>query len=185
MPCARDRMGFNLSDSNRIGRTLPPPVGDVLAATQKPFDCRIVPPMSSRRCRPHGVRLTLARWEDIASTCRGRPGRTTDAALPPDRAVNVVPLMPTTWCSSLVDLIAIWRAIVKPQPLVKYPREETMFEPATIPTLSGIRITLRAFTLSDAPIVQDHLSRPEIAPWTLNMPYPYPDGAAEAWILKQ
>lgn len=52
----------------------------------------------------------------------------------------------------------------------------------SIPTLHGERITLRPFTLDDAPAVYAHLASPEIASTTLNIIYPYPQGAAESWI---
>lgn len=56
----------------------------------------------------------------------------------------------------------------------------------TIPVLtteSG-RFVLRPFTLDDAPDVQTHLSDPRIAPWTLNIPHPYPEGGAAGWISR-
>lgn len=52
----------------------------------------------------------------------------------------------------------------------------------SIPALHGERITLRPFTLDDAPAVYSHLSTPEIASTTANIDYPYPQGAAESWI---
>lgn len=50
------------------------------------------------------------------------------------------------------------------------------------PTLSGARILLRPFTLGDAPAVQSLAGAREIAATTLNVPHPYKDGMAEAWI---
>ena len=50
-----------------------------------------------------------------------------------------------------------------------------------LPTRSG-RFVLRPFTLADAPDVHEHLNDPRIAPWTANIEYPYPEGAAEGWI---
>lgn len=50
------------------------------------------------------------------------------------------------------------------------------------PTLSGARILLRPFTLGDAPAVQALAGAREIAATTLNVPHPYENGMAEAWI---
>lgn len=52
----------------------------------------------------------------------------------------------------------------------------------TIPTLTSERLTLRPFTIDDAGRIRELLDTPEIADTTLNVPYPYPDGAAEGWI---
>ncbi|MEK6371707.1 MAG: GNAT family N-acetyltransferase [Acidobacteriota bacterium] len=46
------------------------------------------------------------------------------------------------------------------------------------------RLVLRPFTLADAPAVQRLAGAREIALNTLLIPYPYPEGAAEAWISK-
>lgn len=46
------------------------------------------------------------------------------------------------------------------------------------------RLVLRPFTLADAPAVQRFAGAREVALNTLLIPYPYPDGAAEAWISK-
>ncbi len=51
-----------------------------------------------------------------------------------------------------------------------------------IPTLRAKRVTLSPFTLDDAPVVQQYAGAPEVARTTLNVPHPYPDGAAEIWI---
>jgi ribosomal-protein-alanine N-acetyltransferase len=56
-----------------------------------------------------------------------------------------------------------------------------MTNPLSIPSLRGERITLRPFTMDDAPAVYDYLATPEIAS-TTHVPYPYPAGAAERWI---
>jgi ribosomal-protein-alanine N-acetyltransferase len=44
------------------------------------------------------------------------------------------------------------------------------------------RLLLRPLTLSDAPVIQELASHPDVAATTLNIPHPYPDGAAEAFI---
>ena len=44
------------------------------------------------------------------------------------------------------------------------------------------RLTLRPFTLDDAPAVQALASAYEVALNTLMIPHPYPDGAAAEWI---
>ncbi len=50
------------------------------------------------------------------------------------------------------------------------------------PTLRTDRLALRPFALSDAPAVQQLAGAIEIAEMTLNVPHPYEDGMAEAWI---
>lgn len=49
-------------------------------------------------------------------------------------------------------------------------------------TLRTERLTLRPFTLDDAPAVQQLASAREVALNTLMIPHPYPEGAAEQWI---
>lgn len=50
------------------------------------------------------------------------------------------------------------------------------------PTLQTQRLVLRPFTLADAPDVQHLAGAREIAATTTNIPHPYEDGVAEAFI---
>ncbi|MBA7486704.1 Spermidine N(1)-acetyltransferase [subsurface metagenome] len=50
------------------------------------------------------------------------------------------------------------------------------------PVLVTDRLLLRPFTLADAPEVQRLAGDYEVASRTLEIPYPYSDGVAEAWI---
>ena len=51
-----------------------------------------------------------------------------------------------------------------------------------LPTLETKRLRLRPFTLDDAPVLQRLVGEREIADTTLNIPHPYENGMAEAWI---
>lgn len=53
------------------------------------------------------------------------------------------------------------------------------------PSLTTARLTLRPFTLFDAPATQPLAGSIEVARYTTNMPHPYLDGMAEAWITDQ
>lgn len=52
----------------------------------------------------------------------------------------------------------------------------------SVPTLHTARLVLRPFRADDAFAVQRQLSEWEVASTTAAIPYPYPAGAAEAWI---
>ncbi len=64
-------------------------------------------------------------------------------------------------------------------------RDEKTKLPEAQPLLHGKQLTLRPFSLSDAPRVQLLAGAEAIAETTLNIPHPYLDGMAEAWIGNQ
>jgi [ribosomal protein S5]-alanine N-acetyltransferase len=53
------------------------------------------------------------------------------------------------------------------------------------PLLPSARLVLRPFSTADAPVVHKLVQEREIASTTLNIPHPYEDGMAEAWIATQ
>ena len=57
-----------------------------------------------------------------------------------------------------------------------------MVRPLPQPTLETERLWLRPFSLADAGTVQGLAGAREVATTTLNIPHPYDDGMAEAWI---
>ncbi len=54
--------------------------------------------------------------------------------------------------------------------------------PLEQPLLQTPRLVLRPFELTDGPAVRRLAGAWEIADTTLNLPHPYPEGAAEEWI---
>jgi [ribosomal protein S5]-alanine N-acetyltransferase len=62
---------------------------------------------------------------------------------------------------------------------VKSPRQ---LNAGAQPLLRTLRLILRAFTLADAPAVQQLAGDPEVSATALDLPHPFEDGMAEAWI---
>ena len=54
--------------------------------------------------------------------------------------------------------------------------------PSDQPTLYTDRLVLRPFSLEDAPVVRRLAGERDVASTTINIPHPYEDGMAEAWI---
>jgi len=57
--------------------------------------------------------------------------------------------------------------------------------PSIQPTLQTVRLIVRPMTEADAPAVQALARDRDVAFTTLNVPHPYPDGAAAGWIRTQ
>jgi ribosomal-protein-alanine N-acetyltransferase len=62
------------------------------------------------------------------------------------------------------------------------PRSGTCIVDTKQPLLSSARLVLRPLSAADAPIVHKLVQERQIASTTLNIPHPYEDGMAEAWI---
>lgn len=51
-----------------------------------------------------------------------------------------------------------------------------------VPILQTARLRLRPLLLADAEAIETLAGAPEVAATTLNIPHPYPKGAAEGWV---
>jgi ribosomal-protein-alanine N-acetyltransferase len=54
-----------------------------------------------------------------------------------------------------------------------------------LPTMTTARLRLRPLVAEDAPEIRRLAGAREVAATTLNIPHPYPDGAAESFIARQ
>ncbi len=57
--------------------------------------------------------------------------------------------------------------------------------PEPQPTLTTARLALRPLVAADAPAIRALAGAYEVAGTTINIPYPYPEGAAETFIVAQ
>jgi ribosomal-protein-alanine N-acetyltransferase len=67
---------------------------------------------------------------------------------------------------------------------MREPALRLAFRMPDLPTLRTHRLLLRPFTLEDAPTVRRLAGNPAVAHTTQNIPHPYLEGMAEAWIQR-